>query len=103
MLAILPIPRWNKCAAKRHFTIEVLIRFLRRLIEETGAKVFLIVDNLRMHHAHKVREWVASHCDRIELFYLSAYSPELNPNEYLDDDRMDGVGRIPAAPQQRRA
>lgn len=65
---------------------EVLIRFLERLIREAGRKVFLILDNLRVHHSRKVREWLADKLDKIELFFLPSYAPELNPDEYLNAD-----------------
>ncbi len=35
-----------------NFTVKVFVRFLRRLIENSGAKAYLIVDNLRVHQAH---------------------------------------------------
>jgi hypothetical protein len=31
--------------------VERFLAFLRRLVKDTGQKVFLIVDNLRVHHA----------------------------------------------------
>ena len=31
-----------------------------------------------------VKEWVKENEDKIELFYLPPYSPELNPDEYLN-------------------
>lgn len=37
-------------------TAPVLIRFLTRLVRDSGRKVFLILDNLRGHHSNKVRE-----------------------------------------------
>ena len=49
-------------------------------------KVFLIVDNLKVHHATKVTTWVAAHAHEIELFYLPAYAPDHNPDEYLNND-----------------
>src|SRR3954452_933359 len=49
------------------------LAFLRRLIKDAGRKVFLVVDNLKVHHARKVKAWVASHAHEIELFYLPAY------------------------------
>lgn len=67
-------------------TAPVLIRFLARLVRDTGRKVFLILDNLRVHHSKKVREWLEKHAALIELFFLPAYSPELNPDEYLNCD-----------------
>lgn len=67
-------------------TAEVLIKFLERLIREADRKVFLVLDNLRVHHSRKVREWLAQHTEQIELFFLPSYSPELNPDEYLNAD-----------------
>jgi transposase len=68
-------------------TGQVLIRFLSRLIRDAqGRKVFLILDNLRVHHSKKVSAWVAERKEQIELFFLPAYAPELNPDEYLNGD-----------------
>ena len=68
-------------------TSQVLIRFLSRLIQgSNGKKIFLILDNLRVHHSKKVAAWVDARKDRIELFFLPAYAPELNPDEYLNGD-----------------
>lgn len=62
------------------------LTFLRRLIKDAAQKVFLVVDNLKVHHARKVKAWVQSHRHAIELFYLPAYAPEHNPDEYLNHD-----------------
>lgn len=48
--------------------------------------MFLIVDNLKVHHASKVKTWAAAHVHEIELFYLPAYAPDHNPDEYLNND-----------------
>lgn len=73
-----------------------LIRFLTRLTRDAGRKVFLILDNLKVHHATLVRDWLAAHVETIEVFYLPSYSPELNPDEYLNGDLKAGVhGGIP--------
>jgi transposase len=58
--------------------------------------VFLIVDNLRVHHAKKVRQWIDEHKTEIELFYLPAYTPERNPDEYLNQDIKTNLGKRPA-------
>jgi transposase len=63
---------------------EVFIRFLERLIADASCKIFLIVDNLKTHHAILVKEWLHAHKSQIELFFLPSYSPELNPDEYLN-------------------
>lgn len=66
---------------------DILIDFMKRLIKDTqGKKVFLILDNLRVHHAKPVKAWLAEHADKIEVFYLPSYSPELNPDEMLNAD-----------------
>ena len=70
---------------------DMLIKFLKRLIKDAGKKVFLILDNLRVHHGKVVKEWIESHKDKIELFFLPAYSPELNPDEYLNCHLKAGV------------
>ncbi len=57
------------------------IRFLERLIREARCKVFLILDRLRVHRARLTRNWLAEHSSEIEVFYLTPYSPELNPDE----------------------
>ena len=59
--------------------------------------MFLIVDNLRVHRANRVREWVAENADKIELFYLPPYAPELNPDEYLNRDLKTTIRSGPIA------
>jgi hypothetical protein len=49
---------------------DLFLAFLRQLARDAGRKVILIVDNLRVHKAGKVRAWVASHAHEIELVYL---------------------------------
>lgn len=71
----------------------ILIDFFKRLVREAQRKVFLILDNLRVHHAKVVREWLAEHLAEIEVFYLPSYSPELNPDECLNADLKQAVTR----------
>lgn len=70
-----------------------LIDFMRRLITDSKKKVFLILDNLRVHHSTKVTEWVEKHKDKIELFYLPPYAPEYNPDELVNSDLKRSVGQ----------
>lgn len=79
---------------------QVLIKFLKRLCSDSGGKVFLILDNLRVHHAKLVKEWLATHREEIEVFYLPSYSPELNPDEYLNGDLKAGVHSMPPVRSQ---
>jgi transposase len=74
--------RWM--VLERAITAAVLIVFLARLIRDVDQKVFLILDRLPVHRAPAVRAWLAERRDRIEVFHLPSYSPELNPDEYLN-------------------
>jgi transposase len=71
------------------------IDFLRRLVRDAGRKVVLIVDNLKVHKAGKVRAWLESHRHEIELFYLPAYAPDHNPTEYLNNDLKQALRQKP--------
>ena len=78
------------------FDSEKLIEFLQALIKDAGKKVFLILDNLRVHHSKVVKSWVAARVEQIELFYLPSYSPQLNPEERLNADLKQEMGkRVP--------
>ena len=72
-----------------------LIDFMRRLVYDTKRKVFLILDNLRIHHASKVSKWLEEHKHEIEVFFLPPYAPEYNPDEYLNSDLKRDVGSRP--------
>lgn len=69
----------------------VFLMFLSRLPQGTTGKVFLIVDRLRIHQWAKVSRWATAHGDRIELFYLPRYAPELNPDGYPNNDLKPDV------------
>ena len=71
------------------------IAFLRRLVRDAGRKVFLIVDNLKVHKAGKVQAWVASHAHEIELFHLPSYAPDHNPSEHLNNDLKQQLRQQP--------
>lgn len=72
----------------------ILIDFLRRLIKGQSKKIFLILDNLRVHHAKPVKAWLAERKDEIEVFYLPSYSPELNPDEMANADIKQAVTKL---------
>jgi transposase len=56
----------------------------------------LILDNLCVHHSQPVKAWVAERVDKIEVCYLPSYSPELNPEERLNSDFKQAMGkRVP--------
>ena len=61
-----------------------LIRFLARLVRGSERKIFLILDNLKVHHGKLVAAWLEKRKDKIEVFFLPPYAPEYNPDEYLN-------------------
>ena len=61
-----------------------LILFMRNMLRTSKQKIFLILDNLKVHHGKMIAEWVSKHQDKIELFFLPPYAPESNPDEYLN-------------------
>ena len=78
------------------------IEFMSKLIENKTQKVFLILDNLRVHHSKLVKQWVEENKEKIELFYLPSYSPEKNPDEYLNCDLKYGMSEKPAPKSQKQ-
>jgi transposase len=83
------------------FDAKRFIKFLIRLCKEAGRKIYLILDNLKVHHAKIAQAWLDKHKGQIEVFFLPSYSPELNPDEYLNCDLKGGVhSRPPARSQQ---
>ena len=61
-----------------------LIRFMERLVRTSERKVFLILDNLKVHHGKIAAAWLEKRKDKIEVFFLPPYAPEYNPDEYLN-------------------
>ena len=79
---------------RQRFTAKLFIAFLGRLVRHAGRTVFLIVDGHPVHRSRQVRDWVARRAATIRLIYLPGYSPELNPDEYLNQDvKINAVGR----------
>jgi len=63
----------------------LLIDFMRHLTKDDGRKVSLILGNLKVLHSKVVKVWLVKHHDKIKLFYLPSSSPELNPEEHLNN------------------
>ena len=77
--------------------INIFLKFLQQLIKEKKRKIFLVLDNLRVHKAAKVRKWIQKHSKYIKIFYLPPYSPELNPDEYLNNTVKSQLRNKPPA------
>jgi transposase len=68
-------------AILRKVNADRLIEFLEALIKDARAKIFLILDNLRVLHSKLIKAWLDDRGDLIEVFCLSSYTPKLNPDE----------------------
>ena len=79
---------------RKRISAALFIEFLRRLITNYPRKIFLVVDGFPAHKAKVVQHFLASVKDRIRLFFLPPYSPEINPDELVwNDVKNNGVGR----------
>lgn len=94
---------------RERFTARVFIRFLSRLLRQPhlrgrrevrelrelrGRKCFLIIDSHPVHKSALVKRWIAARKEAIDLFFLPGYSPELNPDELLNQDvKSNALGR----------
>lgn len=86
--------RLNFMVFNRLFRVDVFLDFLKRLVRQAERKVFLIVDGHPVHRSGKAKAWLKKNAYRICLFFLPAYSPELNPDEMLNQDvKSNAVGR----------
>lgn len=77
----------------QRFRNGVFLDFLRRLSKHAPRKVFLIVDGHPVHRSKAVRAWLSTN-QKVELFFLPGYSPELNPDELVNQDvKSNALGR----------
>lgn len=87
------------------FNHERPIEFLQALVRDgkrRRKKVFLILDNLGVHHCRPVKAWLAERQPDIEVFFLARYSLQLNPDERLNADLKQGIGsKVPVRTKAR--
>ena len=53
---------------KDSMNAKMFIKFIKQLIKDSDKKIFLILDNMRVHHARIVKVWLEDYTQRIELF-----------------------------------
>lgn len=75
------------------FTAAKFLLFLNRLVQDASGKILLIADRLQAHKAAEVTAWLEAHKSQLEIFYLPAYAPEMNPVEYLNNDLKGAVNK----------
>jgi hypothetical protein len=70
---------------------DILIDFLRRLIKGAPKKVFLILDNLRVHHSKPGQGMAGQAHGRHRSVLPAQLQPELNPDEMANADIKQAV------------
>ena len=80
---------------------DVFIEFLKRLLVGAKRKIYLVLDNGRSHTSKKTKEFVASVSNKLEIFYLPPYYPDLNPDELVWNHlKNNTVGRSTVTDKQ---
>jgi transposase len=75
-------------------TADKFVDFCTRLLADSGRPVILVVDNHSVHRSRIVRDWVESTNGEFTLAFLPAYSPQLNPDEWVwKNVKHDQVGK----------
>jgi len=78
------------------FRAPVFLKFLERLLRQVRRKIFLILDGHPVHRSWVAKAWLVKNARRLRVFFLPGYSPELNPDELLNQDvKTNAVGRKP--------
>lgn len=93
--------RLSFMVVKQRFPAKVFIDFMRRLVRTAGRKVYLIVDGHPVHKSAEAARWLERRREQIRLILPPAYSPDLNPDEFLNHDvKANAVGRRRAASRE---
>jgi transposase len=82
--AISPAGRMIFRIEKGRMTSETYIDFLAKIIlQHPRRKIVVVSDNAPIHKSKAVKSFILSNYNRITLFHISSYSPELNPDEHV--------------------
>jgi transposase len=75
---------------------EGFVAFLGDFMKGRDEKVFLVVDGHPAHKANLVNDYIGSLEGRLELHPLPAYSPDLNPDEFVwSHMKNNGISKKP--------
>jgi len=72
---------WVTHVAESGNTVTFFCFLLMVLQAFPGKKVYMVLDNVRFHHAKRLQPILERYKHRIELIFLPPYSPDLNPVE----------------------
>lgn len=73
------------------FNSEVFGVFQKQMIKHARHKIYFVTDGHPAHKTKKLNEWLSTNKKKIEIFFLPPYSPELNPQEYVNQDVKTNV------------
>lgn len=69
---------------KKRVNADKHIEFLQQIMKHhPKRKIIVIEDRAPAHRAKKVKEFVNEHKDRLAVYLLPPYAPELNPDEHV--------------------
>lgn len=95
--AVAPVGKLHFSFVDGNINAANFIEYLKKLMHDIPGKIFLIVDGHSAHTAELTRTFVAENAERVKLFYLPPYSPELNPDEWVwKGIKRDRVGKMVA-------
>jgi transposase len=80
-----------------------LVAFLEALVRGSSRKLYVIMDNLPVHKGKLVTAWIAANADKIKVFYLPPYAPDVNPDEYLNNDLKQNIHTKSGLSRSKRA
>lgn len=86
LAAITPHGHMNWTVYNDNFNGHKFIEFLKRVIRQANQKIFMIVDNHKAHHSREVKAYADKNKDKLSLFYLPPYCPEMNPQELANQE-----------------
>jgi len=96
-------PKWELrfMAYESGFSSETLLLFLKRISYKNDKKITLILDGHPTHKSVLVKKYLASQNNKIKIYYLPWYSPELNPDEQVRNHMHNDLkGQIIASQKQ---
>ncbi|GGL57795.1 hypothetical protein GCM10014719_69030 [Planomonospora parontospora subsp. antibiotica] len=77
--------------------------FCTQLLRTITRPIVLIVDGSSIHTARAVRDFTARSGGRLRLFFLPAYAPELNPDEWVNQNIKARTAREAVADEHEPA
>jgi transposase len=75
--------RFFYSATSQRLTSDVYQQFLLKVLDQTTQPIVLIQDGAPYHTQAKMKQFFAKHAQRLTVFQLPTYSPDLNPIEKL--------------------